>query len=921
MACSIAFTTVNGIVQLGQTDPSVLRVTGVATECTSGQVMVSSPIASSQTVPVVNGRFRAELTITATPAPHCGDLITVRAECVGQATCFVQEQQRQLTCCEIPMLYFQAVTPLGSLLPSQLSVRGTIHGCATDQIVISSPITATTGPIAVDPYTGEFSESLPITSAVQCDDRVAVTVACSSGVGCTRTVEVALDCPICYRGAVTVDATAACTGMPLKKPITLNVTIGLPAGRKERFHWDYGDGSPIGTQFTIDNTLGTAGATYPHSEAHDYAPGTYTATLKIDPPREACPDLTVTIVAQCTTTGCPTIVVDPPQVSGQCVNGKRTITLTSHITAPAGQGVFAQWDYGDGTVGPGIVVNAASTLTNTQTHDYAPGTYTASLNILSPTGCPPVPPVQVVVPPCTPPTCTLVVTGIAVQVGACDPVTGMRTVTATGSVNNNDPADRYYWQWDANPALIGLPAATGTTQLHPYAAPGSGQTTYTITLMVMRSSTCVSTATKTVPIDGCGAGCPEIISTLIDSPGVCTPDRLRRKVTLDATVSGSGVTQYVWTFGDGTTLTLPGSAGPQTTHEYAPGTYTVNLKAVGPGSCESNFPSQIVIDPCCPQVTDINIAPGTCPAGATSRPVTLSAQVAGTGMSSYDWDFGDGSPAATSTTPIAPTHNYAAPGSFTAVVTVHTPNCPDVWASKSVSVAACTKSPNGGSGLPSCAALLWAAIFFMLIGAIVSVVGCILSHFFPPAGLIVGIIGIVIFAIGVILFLIWWIICRLFTACAVILAVRAFVMVLIAVFAVIAIIIGIVAIFTPAFWPCAAAATVYGFAWGGILAMLDWLAQNRGCIILNPAGGAPSASSSSGLTSSGGLTSAGGSTRLRASDFSQMTTQVPAGLGDVVKSMTSAIGIQPCATCHERAERLNARFPFGTAPKPSVGPR
>jgi hypothetical protein len=246
---------------------------------------------------------------------------------------------------------------------------------------------------------------------------------------------------------------------------------------------------------------------------------------------------------------------------------------------------------------------------------------------------------------------------------------------------------------------------------------------------------------------------------------------------------------------------------------------------------------------------------------------------------------------------------------------VHAPNCTDASFKKAVSVAACTGSgtvgSGGGMGLPSCAALLWAAIIFLLVGAIVTVVGCILMHFFPQAGLIVEIIGIVIAAIGAILFLIWWIVCRLFTACPVILAVRAFVMVLIGVFAGIAVVLAILAIFFADLWACAGAATVYSAAWGGILAMLDWIAQDRGCLTLNPAGG------SSG-SSSGALTSSEGTRRLELSDFSRMSVQKPAGLGDVVKSATAAMGIQPCGKCHERAERLNARFPFGSAPTPEI---
>ena len=35
------------------------------------------------------------------------------------------------------------------------------------------------------------------------------------------------------------------------------------------------------------------------------------------------------------------------------------------------------------------------------------------------------------------------------------------------------------------------------------------------------------------------------------------------------------------------------------------------------------------------------------------------------------------------------------------------------------------------------------------------------------------------------------------------------------------------------------------------------------------------------------------------------------GLGDVIATITSAIGIEPCEGCNERKEKLNKLFPFG----------
>lgn len=811
MPCTINITAVNGIVQSGQMNPTSVRVLGTASQCPGGQVRLSIPGAGAPQIATVdaNERFRAELLLPTGATLQCGQTITVHAECVGSPACYV-DVPRVLECCQITHLFFQAVSAVGALTPSAIQVSGTLLGCASDTVMIGSSVTATVGPIAVDPMTGAFSVQVPTTTAVQCDDKIWVVASCGGSSGCSKRVDGGLSCTTCYRASVAVDTSAPCTGTPAVKSVTFGASIAIASGATQDFHWQFGDGS-VGPTFTVNNSAGTAATVHLHTETHDYAAGTYTATLKINPPPYECAEYQVTFTVQCATTGCPTVTVDPPQISQSCVNGKRTVTLTSHITAAAGSPVFAQWDFGDGSVGSGIVVNAGTTLVTTQTHDYVPGNYTAQLNVLSPSGCSSQP-VMLNVPPCSPPVCTLAVQNVAVQVGPCDPATGTRTVTATGTVNNTDPADLYYWQWDSNPAQVGLPASQGTTQQHQYLAPSTGQTTYNITLTVIRSSTCVSSFTKTITIDGCGAPCP--------------------------------------------------------------------------------------------QVTDITVAPQACASSSsTIRPVDLTAQVSNAAGTTYEWDFGDGSPVVTSPTATAPRHDYAAPGTYIARVTTKTPGCTDATATKSASVATCGGG-GGGGGLPSCAALLWVSLIMMLVGALTSIVGCILANWFPQAGLIVGIIGVVVFGIGALLFLIWWIVCRFLTLCAVILAARSFVMAMIALFAVITIVIGIISIFNPSFRACAAASAIYGFAWGGILAMLDFIADQRRCLIANPSGGSASGSSSSPLTGSSETQ------RLRPSDFSQRSSMAKAGLGDVVSSVTSAMGIRPCSGCQQRAEMLNQRFPL-----------
>lgn len=35
------------------------------------------------------------------------------------------------------------------------------------------------------------------------------------------------------------------------------------------------------------------------------------------------------------------------------------------------------------------------------------------------------------------------------------------------------------------------------------------------------------------------------------------------------------------------------------------------------------------------------------------------------------------------------------------------------------------------------------------------------------------------------------------------------------------------------------------------------------------------------------------------------------GLGDIIKRLTSAVGVKPCSKCEERRKKLNVLFPFG----------
>ncbi|MCL4264667.1 MAG: PKD domain-containing protein [Anaerolineae bacterium] len=121
------------------------------------------------------------------------------------------------------------------------------------------------------------------------------------------------------------------------------------------------------------------------------------------------------------------------------------------------------------------------------------------------------------------------------------------------------------------------------------------------------------------------------------------------------TTTGQPPLSYEWDFGDGN-----GSTDSNPTHVYAaPGTYTVTLTAT------NDFETAVVTD-------TFVVNPEALTAGfASNSPVVVGEtavftnSTTGTGPISYEWDFGDGD----GSTDTHPTHLYAAPGSYTVVLT------------------------------------------------------------------------------------------------------------------------------------------------------------------------------------------------------------------------------------------------------------
>ncbi len=132
-----------------------------------------------------------------------------------------------------------------------------------------------------------------------------------------------------------------------------------------------------------------------------------------------------------------------------------------------------------------------------------------------------------------------------------------------------------------------------------------------------------------------------------------------------ASTSSGGYTSTTWNFGDGT-QSFSASAPTPTSHTYsAYGTYTVTVTVVDSyGNLSTASDALAIHGPLTAAFT------ASSPVVAVGAPVSFDGSTSsqpGGSISSYSWDFGDG----TSSTGAGTSHAYAVPGIYTARLTVN----------------------------------------------------------------------------------------------------------------------------------------------------------------------------------------------------------------------------------------------------------
>ncbi|HKW43183.1 MAG TPA: PKD domain-containing protein, partial [Thermoplasmata archaeon] len=229
-----------------------------------------------------------------------------------------------------------------------------------------------------------------------------------------------------------------------------------------------------------------------------------------------------------------------------------------------------------------------------------------------------------------------------------------RPVTFAATTTNAAGATTFAWAFGDG----GM--GTGAAPSHSYAATGRYDVGVTATDSLGR------TAATTVHV---------VVSTVLDATATATPTATdaTQAVNFEATpAGGSGGYTYAWQFGDGATSTL---AAPS--HAYAvAGTYTVNAWVNDSGGGSVMRTVQVTVNPV-PYVS-VSASPA---ATDLSIPVRFTPTLTGgTGPFRYAWDFKD----ASSSTAIAPAHEYGRTGAF--VVELIVTDAVKVTATATVSV-------------------------------------------------------------------------------------------------------------------------------------------------------------------------------------------------------------------------------------------
>lgn len=334
--------------------------------------------------------------------------------------------------------------------------------------------------------------------------------------------------------------------------------------------------------------------------------GTYTVSL------------VVTNVFGCTDTSSQAVPVLPQPQAGFVSGTVCARQIVNFTDTTSGTPLTWNWDFGDGS---------PADFTQNPAHVYQlGGTYPVTLIVGNGAGC-----MDTLLT-------TIVVNTIPTPAFTATTVC-LGSITAFTDLSFDVvPIASYFWDFgDGNNSFASNPT-------YIYQAPG----TYTVTLTVTNVNGCDSTFTLPVTVTA-------IPVAAFTADTVCVGS-----ATTFNDLSTGSPGSWFWDFGDGNTDTT----GPITTHVYnTAGTYLVSLIVSGGSGCTDQAFSIVTVSNSVQAAMQVN--PAVC--ANTSLAFTDNSIVTGGFITSWQWDFGDGSPLDTLQNTA---HTYPAPGTYTITLTV-----------------------------------------------------------------------------------------------------------------------------------------------------------------------------------------------------------------------------------------------------------